>query len=213
MDHGPAGGGARAMWEHVNVQPRLCNTWGGQGVGPVLRRLQCAGSCHLDGHSTNRLTSGWWCHLLHALAELAGSQAGARLQGRWLDAQPAPGTRRSGRVQALEEMAAQGLRPDVGVLNILVNMLTSCGLVPTQLKAAQLFFGASRQGQLRHAVPAHAAGLGPGSCATGKQSTLGPASRAPGSGATPCSIGALAASQLLACAQPLHALDAPWQSS
>ena len=47
-------------------------------------------------------------------------------------------------------MASQGLRPDVGVLNIMVNMLMSCGLVPTQLKAAQLFFGASRQGQLRY---------------------------------------------------------------
>ena len=54
-------------------------------------------------------------------------------------------------MQALEEMASQGLRPDVGVLNILVNMLMSCGLVPGQLKAAQLFFGATRQGQLRQA--------------------------------------------------------------
>ena len=88
-------------------------------------------------------------------------------------------------MQALEEMAAQGLRPDVGVLNILVNMLMSCGLVPTQLKAAQLFFGASRQGQLRQAAPAHATGSGAGSCAANKRSALCTASMSQAAGPRP----------------------------
>ena len=52
-------------------------------------------------------------------------------------------------VQTLEEMAAQGIRPDVGVLNIVINLLVSSGVVAAFAKAAQLFNGATRQGQLR----------------------------------------------------------------
>ena len=51
--------------------------------------------------------------------------------------------------QTLEEMAVQGVRPDVGVLNIVINMLVSSGVVAAHAKAAQLFHAATRQGQLR----------------------------------------------------------------
>lgn len=52
-------------------------------------------------------------------------------------------------VQALDDMAAQGHRPDVGVVNVLVDMLSRSGVALAQAKAMQLFQLATRQGQLR----------------------------------------------------------------
>ena len=46
-------------------------------------------------------------------------------------------------------MAAQGHTPDVGVVNVLVDMLARSGVVLAQAKAVQLFQVAARQGQLR----------------------------------------------------------------
>ena len=54
--------------------------------------------------------------------------------------------------QALDDMAAQGHRPDVGVVNVLVDMLARSGVVLAQAKAVQLFQVAARQGQLRSAI-------------------------------------------------------------
>ena len=51
--------------------------------------------------------------------------------------------------QALDEMQVQGHRPDVGIYNIALEVLTRSGVLSAQLKAAQLFQTASRQGQLR----------------------------------------------------------------
>lgn len=51
--------------------------------------------------------------------------------------------------QALDDMAAQGHRPDVGVVNVLVDMLARSGVAPAQSKAVRLFQAAARQGQLR----------------------------------------------------------------
>lgn len=53
------------------------------------------------------------------------------------------------RVQVLEEMQAQGHRPDVGVYNVVIEALSRSGVLLLQLKAAQLFQAAVRQGQLR----------------------------------------------------------------
>jgi hypothetical protein len=52
-------------------------------------------------------------------------------------------------VQALDEMQAQGHRPDVAVYNVAIETLTRSGVLSAQLKAAQLFQTATRQGQLR----------------------------------------------------------------
>lgn len=52
-------------------------------------------------------------------------------------------------VQALDEMQAQGHRPDVGVYNVVIEALTRSGVLSAQLKAAQIFQLAMRQGQLR----------------------------------------------------------------
>ena len=41
--------------------------------------------------------------------------------------------------QALEEMQAQGHRPDVGVYNVVIEALSRSGVLLLQLKAAQLF--------------------------------------------------------------------------
>ena len=46
-------------------------------------------------------------------------------------------------------MQVQGHRPDVGILNTALEVLTRSGVLSAQLKAAQLFQGATRQGQLR----------------------------------------------------------------
>ena len=54
-----------------------------------------------------------------------------------------------GAAQALDEMQVQGHRPDVGIYNIALEVLTRSGVLSAQLKAAQLFQTASRQGQLR----------------------------------------------------------------
>ena len=54
-----------------------------------------------------------------------------------------------GMPQALDEMQVQGHRPDVGIYNIALEVLTRSGVLSAQLKAAQLFQTASRQGQLR----------------------------------------------------------------
>ena len=43
----------------------------------------------------------------------------------------------------------QGHRPDVGIFNTALEVLTRSGVLSAQLKAAQLFQGATRQGQLR----------------------------------------------------------------
>lgn len=51
--------------------------------------------------------------------------------------------------QALDEMQAQGHRPDVGIYNTALEALTRSGVLSAQLKAAQLFQAATRQGQLR----------------------------------------------------------------
>ena len=51
--------------------------------------------------------------------------------------------------QALDEMQVQGHRPDVGIYNIALEVLTRSGVLSAQLKAAQLFQTATRQGQLR----------------------------------------------------------------
>jgi len=52
-------------------------------------------------------------------------------------------------LQALDEMQVQGHRPDVGIYNIALEVLTRSGVLSAQLKAAQLFQTATRQGQLR----------------------------------------------------------------
>ena len=52
-------------------------------------------------------------------------------------------------LQAFEEMQNQGHRPDVGVYNVLVEVLCRSGSQPASLKAVQLFLSASRQGQFR----------------------------------------------------------------
>ncbi len=52
-------------------------------------------------------------------------------------------------VQALDEMQGQGHRPDVGVYNVVIEALTRSGVLSAQLKAAQIFQAATRQGQLR----------------------------------------------------------------
>ena len=52
-------------------------------------------------------------------------------------------------MQALEEMQAAGHRPDVGVYNCVIEALSASGVLAAQLKAAQLFLGAVRSGQLR----------------------------------------------------------------
>lgn len=44
-----------------------------------------------------------------------------------------------GCAQALEEMQAQGHRPDVGVYNVVIEALARSGVLLLQLKAAQLF--------------------------------------------------------------------------
>ncbi|KAK9831377.1 hypothetical protein WJX81_007406 [Elliptochloris bilobata] len=59
-------------------------------------------------------------------------------------------------LQALEEMQAQGHRPDVGVYNAVIEALSRSGVLLLQLKAAQLFQAAVRQGQLRMMPPAGA---------------------------------------------------------
>jgi hypothetical protein len=46
-------------------------------------------------------------------------------------------------------MQAQGHRPDVGVYNVVIEALTRSGVLSAQLKAAQIFQAATRQGQLR----------------------------------------------------------------
>ena len=46
--------------------------------------------------------------------------------------------------QALEEMQAQGHRPDVGVYNVVIEALSRSGVLLLQLKAAQLFQARSR---------------------------------------------------------------------
>jgi len=48
-------------------------------------------------------------------------------------------------------MQAQGHRPDVGVYNVVIEALSRSGVLLLQLKAAQLFQAAVRQGQLRRA--------------------------------------------------------------
>ncbi|CAL8469671.1 g9212 [Coccomyxa elongata] len=52
-------------------------------------------------------------------------------------------------LQALDEMQGQGHRPDVGVYNVVIEALTRSGVLSAQLKAAQIFQAATRQGQLR----------------------------------------------------------------
>jgi hypothetical protein len=51
--------------------------------------------------------------------------------------------------QALDEVQVQGHRPDVGIYNTVLEVLTRSGVLSAQLKAAQLFQAATRQGQLR----------------------------------------------------------------
>ena len=46
-------------------------------------------------------------------------------------------------------MQGQGHRPDVGVYNVVIEALTRSGVLSAQLKAAQIFQAATRQGQLR----------------------------------------------------------------
>ncbi len=43
----------------------------------------------------------------------------------------------------------QGHRPDVGIYNTALEVLIRSGVLSAQLKAAQLFQAATRQGQLR----------------------------------------------------------------
>ena len=57
--------------------------------------------------------------------------------------------KRSPPAQALDEMQVQGHRPDVGIYNTVLEVLTRSGVLSAQLKAAQLFQAATRQGQLR----------------------------------------------------------------
>lgn len=52
--------------------------------------------------------------------------------------------------QAFEDMQSQGHRPDVGVFNTLIEVLSRSGSCPATLKAVQLFLAASRQGQFRY---------------------------------------------------------------
>ena len=52
-------------------------------------------------------------------------------------------------VQAYEEMQNHGHRPDVGVYNILVDVLARLGSQPAFIKSIQLFQTAVRQGQFR----------------------------------------------------------------
>ena len=52
-------------------------------------------------------------------------------------------------MQALDDMQVQGHRPDVAVYNVVIETLTRSGVLSGQLKAAQLFQTATRQGQLR----------------------------------------------------------------
>ena len=52
-------------------------------------------------------------------------------------------------MQAFEDMQIQGHRPDVGVYNTLIEVLSRSGSCPATLKAIQLFLAASRQGQFR----------------------------------------------------------------
>ena len=52
-------------------------------------------------------------------------------------------------MQALDDMSAQGHRPDVGVVNVLVDMLVRSGVVHAHARAVRLFQAAARQGQLR----------------------------------------------------------------
>ena len=56
---------------------------------------------------------------------------------------------RSSSAQALDEMQVQGHRPDVGIYNTALEVLARSGVLSAQLKAAQLFQAATRQGQLR----------------------------------------------------------------
>ena len=56
-------------------------------------------------------------------------------------------------VQAFEDMQSQGHRPDVGVYNTLIEVLSRSGSCPANLKAIQLFLAASRQGQFRCISP------------------------------------------------------------
>ncbi len=46
-------------------------------------------------------------------------------------------------------MQAQGHRPDVAAYNVVIESLTRSGVLSGQLKAAQVFQTATRQGQLR----------------------------------------------------------------
>ena len=46
-------------------------------------------------------------------------------------------------------MQVQGHRPDVGIYNTALEVLARSGVLSAQLKAAQLFQAAARQGQLR----------------------------------------------------------------
>ena len=62
---------------------------------------------------------------------------------------PFPRCRLHVSTQALDEMQVQGHRPDVGIYNIALEVLARSGVLSAQLKAAQLFQTASRQGQLR----------------------------------------------------------------
>lgn len=50
-------------------------------------------------------------------------------------------------------MQSQGHRPDVGVFNTLIEVLSRSGSCPAFLKAIQLFSSASRQGQFRYDLP------------------------------------------------------------
>ena len=59
--------------------------------------------------------------------------------------------------QALEEMQAQGHRPDVGVYNVVIEALSRSGVLLLQLKAAQLF-------QARFRFRLREQGLGTTSC-------------------------------------------------
>ena len=51
-------------------------------------------------------------------------------------------------------MGSAGHRPDVGVLNLAMEVLQRSGVLPAQHKALQLFQAAQRQGQLRWACQA-----------------------------------------------------------
>lgn len=73
---------------------------------------------------------------------------------RWTRVGPGVHRNIAMRAQVLEEMQAQGHRPDVGVYNVVIEALSRSGVLLLQLKAAQLFQAAVRQGQLRCAAPA-----------------------------------------------------------